>query len=79
MRDKEAKRRGKVGRSVIVGVEGEEYIYIFLFKQGEEKFKKKKENVENKWMMWMLIWLNKSVTTINTTLQLLDIKMKPNE
>ena len=50
MRDKEAKRRGKVGRSVIVGVEGEEYIYIYiyLFKQGEEKFKKKKENVENK-------------------------------
>ena len=47
VRDKEAKRRGKVGRSVIVGVEGEEYIYIFLFKQGEEKFKKKKENVEN--------------------------------
>ena len=24
-------------------------------------------------MMWMLIWLNWSVATINTTLQLLDI------
>ena len=29
--------------------------------------------VENKWVMWLLMWLNWSVTTINTTLQLLEI------
>ena len=29
--------------------------------------------VENKWVMWPLMWLKWSVTTINTTLQLLEI------
>ena len=28
---------------------------------------------ENKWMMWPLMWLNKSLATINTTFQILDI------
>ena len=35
--------------------------------------KKKKENVRNKWITWPLMWLNRSVVTINATLQLLDI------
>ena len=35
--------------------------------------KKKRENVRNKWITWPLMWLNRSVVTINATLQLLDI------
>ena len=35
--------------------------------------KKKRENVRNKWIIWPLMWLNRSVVTTNTTLQLLDI------
>ena len=35
--------------------------------------KKKKENVRSKWITWPLMWLNRSVVTINATLQLLDI------
>ena len=35
--------------------------------------KKKKENVRNKWITWPLMWLNRSVVTINATLQLLYI------
>ena len=43
-----------------------EKIGFFFF---EEMFKKRKEGVENKWMMW----LNRNVTTINATLQLIYI------
>ena len=41
-------------------------------KREKKKFKKKgrRENIGNWWIMW---WLNKSVVTINTTLQLLNI------
>ena len=39
----------------------------------EECNYKVRENVGNKWMMWPLIWRNKSVLPISVTLQLLNI------
>ena len=46
---------------------GRKIVFFFnLFEYGVENFKKRKEEVENKWMMW----LNRSVATINVALQL---------
>ena len=43
--------------------------FFFFLRIGRKKVIKKKK-VEKKWMMW----LNKSVTTINATLQLIKVK-----
>ena len=40
-----------------------------------KKKKELKRNVENWWMVWSLIWLNKSIATINVMFQLLYIYM----
>ena len=37
------------------------------------RVKNKRVNVGNEWMMLLLMWLNRSVATINATLQLLYI------
>ena len=42
-------------------------------KKRVKKKKKKRENVGNEWMMWLLMWLNRNIATVNTTLQLLNI------
>ena len=34
---------------------------------------RERERDGNKWMIWLLMWLNKSITTINTTLQFIYI------
>ena len=62
---------GKVGKNVTVNVDsqGEEEVffnYFFIFKNRENKsFKKEKKKLENKWMIWPLMWLNGSVTICN--------------
>ena len=72
---KRQKGRGKIGKSVTVDVNyNREKKNIFFLEQGEEKFKQRKENIENQQMiMWLLMQLNNSVVTINATLQFLDI------
>ena len=47
---------------------------VFFFSKNRKKkhFEKRKEDVENKSMMWPLMWLNRSIATKSNTLQLLD-------
>ena len=40
--------------------------------------KEKTESVGNKWMTWPLMWLSRSVVTINVVLQLLNIYIDNN-
>ena len=54
---------GKVGKSITISWKIDK----------EKKDLKKRENVENGWLIWSLMWLNKNVVTINATLQLLYI------
>ena len=35
----------------------------------KKRRERERENVENRWMMWLLIWLNRSVVIINATFQ----------
>ena len=42
-------------------------------KKEKKRIKNKIENVENWWMTWSLMWLNRSVAIINITLQFLDV------
>ena len=46
---------------------------MLICKRKEKKKKKKKKRKLVRSMMWPLMWLNKSVATINATLQFLDI------
>ena len=39
----------------------------------KKELKKNRENVENWWMMWPLMWFNQSIITINTMYQLIEI------
>ena len=39
----------------------------------KKRIKKNRENVENWWMMWPLMWFNRSIITINTMYQLIEI------
>ena len=54
---------GKVGESITISWKIDK----------DKKDLKKRENVENGWLIWPLMWLNKNVVTINDTLQLLYI------
>ena len=54
---------GKVGESIKIS---------WKIDKGKKDLKKR-ENVENGWLIWSLMWLNKNVVTINATLQLLYI------
>ena len=54
---------GKVGESITISWKIDK----------DKKDLKKRENVENGWLIWPLMWLNKNVVTINATLQLLYI------
>jgi len=39
----------------------------------KKRIKKNRENVENWWMMWLLMWFNRSIARINTMFQLTEI------
>ena len=54
---------GKVGESITISWKIDK----------DKKDLKKRENVENGWLIRPLMWLNKNVVTINATLQLLYI------
>ena len=76
--DEETKRKGKGWKKCKCRCEliGRRRFFFFFFgEQGEEKFNWRKENIKNKWMMQLLMWLNRRVTTINTTFQLLHIQI----
>ena len=49
-----------------------------IWKINKKKKKLKiRERVGNMWMMGPLMWFNKSVATINVTIQLIDIVVDP--
>ena len=56
--------RGKVRESITISLK---------INKKKKRLKNKIENVENGWMMWSLMWRNRSIEIINTTLQFLDI------
>ena len=62
-RNEKVKEMGKVGESITISWKIDK----------DKKDLKKRENVENGWLIWPLMWLNKNVVTINDTLQLLYI------
>ena len=61
-RDEKVKRSGKVRESITISWE-----------INKKKIKNTRKNVENEWITWSLMWLNKSVARINDTLLLLYI------
>ena len=61
-RDEKVKRSRKVRESITISWE-----------INKKKIKNTRKNVENEWITWSLMWLNKSVARINDTLLLLYI------
>ena len=53
--------------------EKKSFLFFVFFQNRENKSLERENKVENKWMMWTLMWLNRNVVTINAILQFLDI------